>query len=206
MSLLRDFYIGTRAIRKSSGKGWLSSFWSLVIKNRRRYGGFVVHIGIVFIVLGLASYGYYQYKENFALKEGQEFTVKNYRLKYVRLTSFEKRNYEGVGSLIEVYNSGKFKGIIRPEKRFYKNQEPTTEVAILSNIFEDLYLILDGWNNDDSIALTVVINPLLSWIWVGTGVVVFGTIWAVLPKRKRDDELDIIEKDIILHLKGIETK
>lgn len=206
MSLLRDFYIGTRAIRKSSGKGWLSSFWSLVIKNRRRYGGFVVHIGIVFIVLGLASYGYYQYKENFALKEGQEFTVKNYRLKYVRLTSFEKRNYEGVGSLIEVYNSGKFKGIIRPEKRFYKNQEPTTEVAILSNIFEDLYLILDGWNNDNSIALTVVINPLLSWIWVGTGVVVFGTIWAVLPKRKRDDELDIIEKDIILYLKGIETK
>jgi cytochrome c-type biogenesis protein CcmF len=201
-SLLREFYLGTRAGVKNSGKGWLSSFWRLVTKNKRRYGGFVVHIGMVFIVLGLVSYGYYQYKEDFVLKKGQEVTVKNYRLKYVDLTSFKKWNYEGVGPLIEVYNAGDFKGTVRPEKRFYRKQEPTTEVAILSSMAEDLYLILGGWNRDGSITLTIVINPLLSWIWIGTGVVLFGTIWAVLPKRKKD-EVDVLEKDIILYLKKI---
>ena len=205
-SLLREFYLGTRAGVKYRGKGWVASFWSLAMKNRRRYGGFTVHIGMVFMILGLVSYGYYQYKEDFILKEGQEVTIKNYRLKYTELTNFEKWNYEGVGALIDVYDSGKFRGVLRPEKRFYKTQEPSTEVAILSNIFEDLYLILGGWNRDGSITLTVVINPLLSWIWIGTGVVVFGTIWAVLPGRRKEDEINIIEKDIILKLKDAEDR
>ncbi|HDO26111.1 MAG TPA: hypothetical protein ENG95_05680, partial [Nitrospirae bacterium] len=188
------------------GEGWAASFWSLIIRNKRKYGGFTVHIGMVCMILGLVSYGYYQYKEDFILKEGQEVTIKNYRLKYTELTNFEKWNYEGVGALIDVYDSGKFRGVLRPEKRFYKTQEPSTEVAILSNIFEDLYLILGGWNRDGSITLTVVINPLLSWIWIGTGVVVFGTIWAVLPGRRKEDEINIIEKDIILKLKDAEDR
>ncbi|NOZ68234.1 MAG: hypothetical protein GXP46_03090, partial [Deferribacteres bacterium] len=153
-------------------------------------------------ILGLAGYGYYQYKEDFNLKKGQEVTVKHYRLKYIDLASFEKWNYEAVGSLIEVYRSGKFVGTLRPEKRFYKKQEPSTEVAILTSLAEDLYLILGSWNTDGSITLTVVINPIISWLWIGTGVVLFGTVWAVLPRRRREEEVDILEKDIILYLRG----
>ncbi len=200
-TVAREFYLGTKAGVKNS-RGWLSSFLNLVLRNRRRYGGFVVHVGMVFIILGLAGYGYYQYKEDFNLKKGQEITVKNYRLKYIDLASFEKWNYEAVGSLMEVYKSGKFLGTMRPEKRFYKKQEPSTEVAILPSLSEDLYLILGSWNNDGSITLTVVINPLISWIWIGTAVVLFGTVWAVLPRRRREDEIDILEKDIILYLRG----
>ncbi|HDH04247.1 MAG TPA: heme lyase CcmF/NrfE family subunit [Nitrospirae bacterium] len=204
VSIAREFYLGTRAGVKNRGKGWLSSFSALVTRNRRRYGGFVVHIGMVCIFIGLAGYGYYQYKEDFVLNKGQEVIVKNYRLKYAELTSFEKWNYEGVGALIEVYRSGKFKGTIRPEKRFYKKQDPTSEVAIMSGIYEDLYLILGGWNTDGSITLTVVINPLISWIWYGTGVVILGILWAVMPVRRRDEAVDVLEKDMALLLKGIE--
>ena len=202
VTLMREFYLGTKAGVKNHGRGWPASFRRLVSINRRRYGGFIVHIGMVFIVLGLASYGYYQYKEDFGLIKGQEVTVKNYRLKYVDLTNLDRWNYNSVGSLIEVYKSGEFKGTLKPEKRFYKKQEPTTEVAIMSGVSEDLYLILGGWNRDGSITLTVVINPLLSWIWTGTGVVLFGIVWAVLPTRRREDGVDVIEKEIIMRLKG----
>jgi cytochrome c-type biogenesis protein CcmF len=157
ISLTREFYIGTRAGVKSNGIGWIQAFIGLITMNRRRYGGFLVHVGIIFLVLGLAGYGYYQYKEEFSLSPGQTIEVK----------------------------------------------EPTTEVAIMSRFREDLYLILKSWNRDGTINLTVIINPFLSWVWIGTGVIVLGTIWAVLPKRRRESEVSFVEKDFLLQLRGL---
>jgi cytochrome c-type biogenesis protein CcmF len=206
VSLSREFYIGTRAGVKHRGESWMSSFLNLITKNRRRYGGFTVHVGVIMMVVGLVSYGYYQFKEDFNLVPGQEITVKNYRLKYLGLRSFEKSNYSGVGAIVDIYNSGEFEGTLRPEKRFYSKQEPTTEVAIMNTFSEDLYLILGSWEQNNSIALTVVINPFLSWLWIGTGVVVLGVIWAVIPRRKKEREVDIIEKDILFHLQEARIK
>jgi cytochrome c-type biogenesis protein CcmF len=204
--LIREFYIGTSAGVKHRGESWMSSFLSLVSRNRRRYGGFLVHAGIIMMVIGLASYGFYQFKEDFTLMPGQKVAVKNYRLNYLGLKSFKKQNYTGLGAVIDVYNSDEFKGTLRPEKRFYQKQDPSTEVAIMNTFKEDLYLILGGWEQDNSITLTVVINPLLSWLWIGTGVVVFGTIWAVIPRRKKEMEVDYIEKDILLHFREVKSR
>jgi cytochrome c-type biogenesis protein CcmF len=204
--LIREFYIGTSAGVKHRGLNWLSSFLSLVSRNRRRYGGFLVHAGIIMMVIGLASYGFYQFKEDFTLLPGQNVSVKNYRLNYMGLKSFKKHNYTGLGAVIDVYNSDEFRGTLRPEKRFYRKQEPTTEVAIMNTFKEDLYLILGGWTEDNSITLTVVINPFLSWVWIGTGVVLLGTIWAVIPRRKEEIAADYIEKDIILHLREVNSR
>jgi cytochrome c-type biogenesis protein CcmF len=151
--------------------------------------------------VGLAGYGYFQFKEDFNLKAGQEITVKEYTLKYSGLRQSKKKNYEGVGAAIEVYKTGRFMGMLNPEKRFYEKAEPTTEVAIMNGLDKDLYLILGGWTNDQSISLTVVINPFLSWLWVGTGVITFGIIWAALPRRKREEESDVAAKDFLIHLK-----
>jgi cytochrome c-type biogenesis protein CcmF len=201
VALAREFYTGTKAEVRSNESGWVASFANLVTRNRRRYGGFVVHTGIVFITVGLAGYGYFQFKEDFNLKAGQEITVKEYTLKYSGLRQSKKKNYEGVGAAIEVYKTGRFMGMLNPEKRFYEKAEPTTEVAIMNGLDKDLYLILGGWTNDQSISLTVVINPFLSWLWVGTGVITFGIIWAALPRRKREEESDVAAKDFLIHLK-----
>jgi cytochrome c-type biogenesis protein CcmF len=201
VSLAREFYLGTKAGVKSRGLGWLSSFADLITRNRRRYGGFLVHAGIIFMVIGLAGYGYYQFKEDFNLRPGQKITVKDYKLQYARLQSFNKQNYEAVAALLDVYDSSGFIGTLGPEKRFYKKAEPSTEVAIMSNAREDLYLILSGWSNDQSISLTVIINPFLSWVWLGTGVVVFGTVWAVLPRRRKESETVIAAGELLLHMK-----
>ena len=155
------------------------------------------------MVIGLASYGFYQFKEDFTVLPGQNVSVKNYRLNYLGLKSFQKQNYTGLGAVIDVYNSDEFRGTLRPEKRFYRKQEPTTEVAIMNTFKEDLYLILGGWEKDNSITLTVVINPFLSWVWIGTGVVLLGTLWAVIPRRKKEFEADYIEKEILLRLKEV---
>jgi cytochrome c-type biogenesis protein CcmF len=201
VAIAREFYLGTMTGVRSRELGWLASFINLVTRNRRRYGGFLVHVGIVFMVVGLAGYGYFQYKEDFNLKPGQEIKVKEYTLRHTGLKVSQKQNYERVRAVIEVYNSGTFRGVLNPEKRFYKKAEPTTEVAIMNSLEKDLYLILGGWTNDQSISLTVVINPFLSWLWLGTGVMVFGTVWAAMPKRRREYEYDIAAKEFLIQIK-----
>ena len=71
----------------------------------------------------------------------------------------------------------------------------------MNGLEKDLYLILSGWTNDQSISLTVVINPFLTWLWVGTGVMVFGTLWAAMPRRRREDEVEIAAKDFLIQMK-----
>lgn len=200
VSLAREFYAGTRAGVRA-GTSWPRAFANLVTRNRRRYGGFLVHVGIVFMVVGLAGYGYFQFKEDYNLKPGQEITVKDYRLKYLGLQEIRKRNYGGVGAVVEVYDSSGLRGTLEPEKRFYKKAEPTTEVAIMNGFSRDLYLILGGWTGDMSASITVVVNPLLSWAWTGTGVVIFGTLWAVIPrKRRQQEEVDAAVADVLVRL------
>ncbi|RMG02066.1 MAG: heme lyase CcmF/NrfE family subunit, partial [Nitrospirae bacterium] len=197
-SLIREFFIGTRAGVVHRGQNWGEAFLSLVTRNRRRYGGFLVHIGIVFMVIGLVGYGYFQFKENYTLKPGDEINVKQYKLKYITLQTVDGDNYTAVRAVLKVYKSGSMIDIMTPEKRFYKKSEPSTEVAIRNGFTEDLYVILAGWDNSGSITATIVINPLLTWVWVGTAVVIFGIIWAVIPKRRGSAELAFLEQEISL--------
>ena len=195
VALVREFYLGARLSIRHGSKGWFFAVLSFAFKSRRRYGGFLVHAGIILIVFGLVGYGYFQFKEDYQLKPGQNIEIKGYELRYKGLRSFTKNNYKGVGALIEVYRDGQFLRVLRPEKRMYKKQEPSTEVATMSSLKEDLYLILAGWEQNSTIGLTVIINPLLMWVWAGTFVVIFGLIWGVLPGGWKDYELDSLAAD-----------
>ena len=198
-SLVREFYIGTRAGVLHRGESWLQAFRSLITRNRRRYGGFLVHIGIVFMIIGLAGYGYFQFKESYNLKPGSTVNVKDYTLRYVTLQSVRKDYYTAITAPVEISKAGSgYIGTMRPEKRFYKRNEPTTEVAIRSGLLEDLYLILSGWDDEGNITLTVVINPFLTWTWVGTGIAILGILWGVYPARRKSRELEILEKELVL--------
>jgi cytochrome c-type biogenesis protein CcmF len=203
MTLLREYYLGVKIAGKRDNQGWITSLFSFALKNRRRYGGFLVHAGIVFMVVGLAGYGFFQFKEDFQVKPGQEIKIQDYRLLYKGLRSVSGSNYEGGGALIDVYRKGQFIRTMQPEKRSYQRDKPsTTEVAISNNLKEDLYLILGGWEKDSTISLTVIINPFLMWLWIGTGVIIMGVIWAVLPVRQKDLELNSLATDYLVLLRS----
>ena len=203
VTLLREYYLGAKVAGKNNNQGWLTSLFSFALKNRRRYGGFLVHAGIVFMVVGLAGYGFFQFKEDFQMKPGQEIKIQDYRLHYKGLRSISGSNYEGGGAMIDVYRGGQFIRTMQPEKRVYQKDKPsTTEVAITNNLKEDLYLILGGWEKNSTISLTVIINPLLMWLWIGTGVVIVGVFWAVLPVRKKDLELNSLAVDYLVLLRS----
>jgi cytochrome c-type biogenesis protein CcmF len=203
VTLAREYYLGAKIAVRNDKQGWITSLFSFALKNRRRYGGFLVHVGIVFMVAGLAGYGFFQFKEDFRLKPGQEIKVQDYQLRYKGLRSITGSNFKGGGAMIDVYRGGKFIKTMQPERRKYqKDETSTTEVAITNNLKEDLYLILSGWERNSTINLTVVINPLLMWLWVGTAVIILGVLWAALPVRKKDLELNSLAADYLLLLRS----
>ena len=117
------------------------------------------------------------------------------------MRSISGNNFEGGGAITDVYRGGRFIKTLQPEKRSYERDKPaTTEVAIMNNLKEDLYLILGSWEKDSTISLTVIINPLLIWVWIGTAVIILGILWSAWPVRKKDLELNarVVDYQVLL--------
>jgi len=171
--------------RTSSG-GIASSFFGLIGANRPRYGAYVVHIAIVIIAIGITGSSSFDVETEATLAPGESATINQYTLTY------EDMEIDHVGdtkailrTTLTVYRSGKLVGELAPEKCFYMNfEQPVTEVAIRSTFIEDLYVILMGWDETGAVAYTFMVNPLVSWIWIGGFLFLVGGLVVFWPDRR----------------------
>lgn len=183
---------GTRG-RRSLGEGkvgYAKALASLVAKNRRRYGGLIVHVGVVMVLVGIIGSAFFSQQTEARLGQGHSINLGNYRLQYDELGTRMLSNAVAINALFTVYNGtdGPAVARMRPEKRFYtaSGGEPTTEVAIRSTFREDLYLILAEFDREtQAITVKAVINPLVAWIWVGMGIITLGAVITIIPARRR---------------------
>ena len=196
-SLFMEFWMGTRARQRMTGEKALQALNALIGKNKRRYGGYIVHFGMVLIFFGFAGSGSFQFEKQMYMKAGESVQLKDYLLIFRGLESEETDGYTSVYTNLDIYRNGKLVSQLKPEKRFYPKQEqPNTEVVIYSTFKEDFYVILAGWD-DEGATIKVYINPLIIWIWLGGIVIVFGTLIAIAPdntfgrlRRRRDVEME----------------
>ena len=180
-SLVLEFWSGTAARMRMTGEKTLQAFNELVGKNKRRYGGYIVHFGMVSIFFGFVGSGSFQFEKQFYLQEGESIKLKHYDIKFDTFFFDKTPGYDVAIANLEIRRDGKFITTMRPEKRFYPRQDqPSTEVVIYSTFAEDLYLILAGWDEDGA-TLKAYINPLVRWIWIGGLIIVFGTAVAIAP-------------------------
>jgi len=192
-----EFWMGTRARQRMTGEKALQALNTLIGKNKRRYGGYIVHFGMVLIFFGFVGSGSFQFEKQMYMKEGESVQLRDYTLTYRGLDSEETDGYTSVYTNLDIYKNGKLVSQLKPEKRFYPKQEqPNTEVVIYSTFKEDFYVILAGWD-DEGATIKVYINPLIIWIWLGGIVVVLGTLVAIAPddtfsrlRRRRKMELE----------------
>src|SRR5581483_9063450 len=144
----------------------------LVGRSRRRYGGYIIHLGIVLIFLGFAGQGFKQ-EEQVVLNPGQTLTLGGFTVKHEALRITDDGQKQMVTAHLAISKNGKAAGELDPAKWFYRKHEeqPTTEVAIRRGAGEDLYVVLAGYDvQNQSVTLQVFINPLVNWIWTGFGV------------------------------------
>src|SRR5215813_7994062 len=184
-TIILEFYRGTRARRAVSGGTIWQAFVSLIRRNRRRYGGYIVHFGIVLIFVGITGSSAYQIEQNVVLHPGESALVGTFVLQYDDLTRAIEPTHEAFIAKLTVSRHGKYLTTLYPEKRLYFAQnQPTTEVALRTRPFEDLYIIMAGFEPSKAATFKVFVNPLVFWMWMGGLVMVLGTAIAIWPERR----------------------
>ncbi len=183
-TLFLEFFNGTKTRHAVFDEGYPTAFWNLVAKNKRRYGGHIIHFGIVLIFMALGASAF-NLEKQVTLQPGESFEIKNYTLRYDGLSNYPTANRQKVVATLTLFNDRHKVGILSPEKSLYKGQDqPTTDVAIHTSLKEDFYVILAGYD-ENSATFKILVNPLVIWLWIGGGVMAFGTVIVMLPKRKK---------------------
>lgn len=175
-------YHKAAATRKAqSEEGYATALVSVTVRNGRRYGGYLIHLAIVAIYAGIAGAAFNTEAQK-AIKPGEAFEIGRYHLVYVDQTDTSRNTYAGLRVRLDVYEQGQFVGAYGPEKRFYyREEQPTTEVAIRATAMEDLYMFLVSVEKDGTAIVKVHVNPLVSWIWFGGFFLTFGAVAALWP-------------------------
>jgi cytochrome c-type biogenesis protein CcmF len=181
-TVLSEFIRGGRVIARHTGSGLLPGMVKLTRRNSRRYGGYIVHFGVIVIMIGFAGSAFNQDVER-ELGNGDKMNVGAYTLTSRSYTQDDNPNYSSDWAIIDVAKNGKQIATLYPERRFYKaSQQTATMVANRSTLREDLYLVYSGQNPETGHPIIRVhLNPLVMWIWIGVMIVVFGTLVALLP-------------------------
>jgi cytochrome c-type biogenesis protein CcmF len=181
-TIVSEFIRCGRVISRHTGQNLLASMLTLTRRNTRRYGGYIVHFGVVVIVVGLAGAAFNQQKEQ-ELGFGDKMEIGPYTLVCDNYTEEDNPNYETEYAILNVYKNGKPLEQMFPAKKFFKaSQQPDTIVANHSTPLEDLYVIYAGKNPDtDRPIIKVFLNPLVMWIWIGVWVLIAGTVVAMMP-------------------------
>jgi cytochrome c-type biogenesis protein CcmF len=177
-----EFVRGGRVIAKHTGQGLYASMVQLTHRNTRRYGGYIVHFGVVVVVIGIAGAAFNQDKEQ-EMAYGDKMTIGAYTLVCRSYTQEENANYGSEWAVLDVYKGGKQIDTLTPERRFYRaSRQTSTMPYIRSTLSEDLYLVYEGQNPDTGRPiLKAHLNPLVMWIWLGVWIILGGTVLALVP-------------------------
>ncbi|MGG1400603.1 heme lyase CcmF/NrfE family subunit [Bacillus salipaludis] len=175
-----EFYRGVKARRKMTKESPFVALYRLMIKNRRRYGGYLVHLGIAFITMGIIGSQNYDLQTMKTVPLSGSIDIKDYRINYERLDQKKEGINDIVYADVTVFKNGKKLGSFEPQKVFYGNwEEPSSEVAIISSLKEDLYIVLSAWEDDGKATFVVKVNPMMDWLWIGSFMIVIGALFAV---------------------------
>jgi cytochrome c-type biogenesis protein CcmF len=181
-AILSEFLRGAGVISRQTGRNLFYATWLLTRRNTRRYGGYIIHIGVVIVVVGLAGAAFNQNQES-ELALNDKLIIGPYTLVQVGATQDSNDNYNSEYAMLDVYRDGKKQFQMTPEKRVYlASNQPQTMVAIHSTPEWDLYVVYEGTNPDTSQPIIkAYLNPLVGWIWAGLVILVFGTFVALVP-------------------------
>lgn len=186
-TIIQEYITAIRSRKKLTGESSPGAAVKLLWKMRRRYGGHIVHFGLAMMVVGIAASSAYKLEKQATLKQGENMTIGDFTLEYENFRQYEKYNRTVYAATLGVFREGNRIDEMEAERRYYVNaKQPTTEVAIRSTLAQDLYVTMPGIGQGNEITLKVAVNPLLIWIWFGSGLMVVGGILAIIPSRRRE--------------------
>jgi cytochrome c-type biogenesis protein CcmF len=193
-TILLEFWRGTAARRALSGESVPRAFGSLIARNRRRYGGYIVHAAIVLLAIGIAGSSAYDASRSARLAPGQSVKLRGYTLVYRGLTSKQAANATETRATIDVFRGGDRIAVMHPGKNSYPvEQQVSNEVAIRSDWLtgEDLFLITEQVNANGTIDFKAIVNPLVNLLWLAGIVFLLGSVVTIWPDAREERRLAV---------------
>ncbi|HLY64610.1 MAG TPA: cytochrome c-type biogenesis CcmF C-terminal domain-containing protein, partial [Chloroflexota bacterium] len=183
-TLVFEFYRGTMARRRVTGKSTLAALADLFVHHNRRYGGYLVHVGLVVAAVAIIGSQFYQLQRQVSLEKGQTATIGHYRLTFDGLATSQDAEKNTTSATLTLADGS----AIYPGKSVWTrdDQNPTSEIVIRSTPFEDLYVVLSDWTPDNAAATFLLfVNPMVTWLWLGGIIVVIGTVITAWPHSQK---------------------
>jgi cytochrome c-type biogenesis protein CcmF len=182
-TVVMEFRNGVAARRHLVGETAPKALVNLVAKNNRRYGGYIIHVGVVMAFIGILGSSFFKTDVKRSVRPGDSFVAGPYQFRFVGAFPFDTAHTEGVVAVLSVLRDGHEIAVMEPQRILYKRQQqPATEVAIRSTMLHDLYVVLAGIDDDSRlVTFEVFVTPLVFWLWAGGFVMAAGTLVALWP-------------------------
>jgi len=183
---LYDFWRGARARSRRSGENIFLSLWKLILRNRRRYGGYIIHISMMVMAVGILGIELFQTETQQNLAVGETMDIAGYTLKFDSLAQFPHIDGRYITrAALTIYKNGRELGKIYPRYDLYPSGEPMTIPGVRSSWLDDVYAVVINWEHisPQSTPIRVYHNPLVKWMWVGSYLFVIGMLIAAYPDK-----------------------
>ncbi|HZO72992.1 MAG TPA: heme lyase CcmF/NrfE family subunit [Ktedonobacteraceae bacterium] len=185
-AILYELWRGMR-VRHSHGEPYVVALYMLFNRYRQRYGGYLVHLGMALLVVGVIGSHFFQIQQDAVLKVGQDMNVAGYRLTFLGNIDDKEQDREIIASQLQIWRDGQLQGYIYPGRTFYRNfsDQPASQISITTFGLTDLYVFLDDWTGAAQATIRVFINPLVPLVWFGGLVMLLGGVICWWPARTR---------------------
>jgi cytochrome c-type biogenesis protein CcmF len=182
-TIVAEFAQGIRARRVGIGESIPGAFYALLRRNGRRYGGYLIHLGIVAIALAAIGSNVYQQERQVTLAPGQTAQVGRYSVQFAERVEYTAGDRRVEEARLAIRDGDRMLGTMTPNRAYYRGFEnqSSTSVAIRTNALEDLYIVLGNWDSKGATFLLAV-NPMVVWLWIGGAIVLVGTIFTMWPR------------------------
>jgi cytochrome c-type biogenesis protein CcmF len=198
LSIVQEFWRGTRIRMASRGENPFLALIKLVANNRRRFGGYIIHLGVIMIALGFIGDAFFKQETQGTLAVGESLSVGQYSLKFIGLSQYPGSDGRDiVEAKTELYKNGRLVQALNPRQDYFTvQQQPVTIAGVYSTAAEDVYVLLAGWEEVSSIRSTfkIYLNPLINWVWIGGFVLAFGVLLAAWSQARGRSEATYVLK------------
>jgi cytochrome c-type biogenesis protein CcmF len=188
LTIIVEFYRGATALQRKQQLSFIPAVVELTHRNTRRYGGYLVHMGMVFMFVGFAGAAFNQMGQS-EMSVGDSLKVGAYEFHLRNLREDRGATWMSTTAVFDVDKNGKRLGSMEPEQRVYttgREPQPTGLPDIRARANEDVYLVFAGFTRDGkNPIIQAYINPLVNWVWLGGLTLVFGTWVALIPSKVR---------------------
>lgn len=182
-----EYLRGAAARSRNTGEKFVTSLWKIGGKNRRRYGGYVIHIGLLLMGLGILGMELFQEETQKTVSQGETMVLDDYQVTFQSLSVFDTDDGRNVArAVVQVSEKGQVMAELYPRQDYYyDSQQQVTIPGVLSSLKDDLYVLLVEWQAVSGLQATFKIyhNPLVNWLWIGSAVFILGAIVAAWPAR-----------------------